>query len=100
MNESTAEKKHRSPAYPFVGLGKAVERAKALYAAEKRHAAPLNAVVTHWGYGGKSSGGLQTVSALKQFGFLVDTGSGDDRKVQLTDLAFKILLDEVPNSVE
>src|SRR5262249_30704554 len=52
------------------------------------------------GYKEKSSGGLQTISALKQYGLLEDAGSGAGRRVKLTDLAFKIFLDEVPGSPE
>lgn len=43
---------------------------------------------------------LPTISALKQFGLLEDEGSGGDRRVKLTGLAFSILLDEVPDSPE
>lgn len=93
-----AEKKHRSPAYPFISLKKALERAKTLYEHDKRHPTPLPVAAKHWGYGEKSSGGLQTVSALKQYALLEDVGGGGGRRVKLTDLALAILLDEVPNS--
>src|SRR5688572_24804114 len=92
------EKKHRSPAYPFISLQKAVERAQTFYQIERRHAAPMGAAAKAWGYGEKSSGGLQTVSALKQYGLMLDEGEGDQRKVRLTDRAFRILLDEVKDS--
>lgn len=100
MDDSSTERKHRSPAYPFVSLRKAVDRARELYRHERRHAAPVAAVAGHWGYGGKSSGALQTVSALKQFGLLAEEGGGAERKVKLTDRALKIILDEVSNSAE
>jgi hypothetical protein len=92
--------KHRSPAYPFIALRKAVERAQQLYERNKRHPAPMAVAAGLWGYKEKSSGGLQTVSALKQYGLLRDEGSGEDRQVRLTDLALSILLDDVPNSPE
>src|SRR5689334_2255157 len=98
MADADKEKKHRSPAYPFIPLQKAVERAATLYERNKRHSTPLAVAAGLWGYKEKSSGGLQTVSALKQFGLLLDEGSGDKRHVRLTELAFRILLDEVPDS--
>lgn len=91
---------HRSPIFPFIALPKAVERARELYAEEKRHPTPAKVAVAHWKYAAKSSGGLQTLAALKHFGLLADSGSGADRKVHLTDLAARILLDTTPDSAE
>jgi hypothetical protein len=94
------EKKDRSPNFPFISLQKAVSRAEAINAAHRREAARLPSVGNTWSYGAKSSGLLQTVAALKQFGLLEDMGSGDDRKVMLTDLARRILLDTRPGAKE
>jgi hypothetical protein len=93
-------KKERSPSFPFISLQKAVERAEALNTAHRKEAARLSAVGQTWGYAAKSSGLLQTVAALKQFGLLEDLGSGEDRKVILTDLARRILLDTRPGARE
>ena len=82
----------RSPAYPFVNLETALRRAKEFYAAQQHHAAPLKVAVKLWGYEEKSSGGLQTAAALVSFGLLNDEGTSDGRKVRLTPLALKILL--------
>ena len=87
-------KNDRSPAYPFISLKTAIDRAKELYKEEKRTPAPVSVVVKHWGYKEKSSGGIQTVAALKYYGLLTDTGSGDGRKVQLSDAGLKIVMDE------
>jgi hypothetical protein len=101
MADEVKETKHRSPAYPFIPLKRAVERAGELYAKDRRHPAAWTAAATHWGYKPKSSGVLQTISALKQYGLLEDVGGGADRKVKLTDLALAILLDdEVPDSAD
>src|SRR5690606_17547047 len=90
----------RSPAYPFIALDKAVARADALRRAVGKNDTRVVSAVHHWGYGPKSSGGIQTVAALKHFGLLEDSGSGQDRRVKLTDLANRILLDQRPNSIE
>lgn len=56
--------------------------------------------VGHWKYGAKSSGGLQTIAALKSYGLMEDAGKGPDRKVRLTEVALRILLDTRPDSQE
>lgn len=96
--DATKDKRHRSPAYPFISLPKAIERAQAFYDREKRHPAPVGSALKAWKFAEKSSGGQQTVAALKQYGLMVDDGSGANRRVKLTDRAFGILLDEVKDS--
>lgn len=98
MTDTEKPKKERSPAYPFINLADALNRAEQFHKAEGRHAARVTVAASHWGYKEKSSGALQTISALKQFGLMDDEGSGTDRKVKLTPLALKILLDEVKDS--
>jgi hypothetical protein len=93
-------KKDRSPSFPFISLEKAVERAKAFEEKHKNQPARLPVVGMTWGYGPKSSGLLQTAAALKQFGLAEDASSGADRKLVLTDLARKILLDKRPGARE
>lgn len=86
-------RKERSPSFPFISLEKAVGRARAIEERHKRDPARLTAVGITWGYAAKSSGLLQTAAALIQFGLLENVGSGPDRKVQLTELARRILFD-------
>lgn len=90
----------RSPQFPFIPLGKAVERARELEIHYKRSPGRIVNVLPIWGFSPKSSGGLQTIAALKSFGLLDDEGSGSDRKVRLTDLAYRILKDERPGKRE
>lgn len=95
-----AQKKtrQRSPSYPGVDLETALERAAVLRTKEGRNFAAVNAVVQHWGYGIKSSTGYIVLAALKKFGLLEEQGSGDARRVRLTNLAQKILLDDRQDS--
>ncbi|MGA9795825.1 MAG: hypothetical protein WBQ17_09850 [Rhizomicrobium sp.] len=93
-------KKERSPSFPFIPLEKAVWRAGALLEAHKREPARLASVATTWGYAPKSSGLQQTVAALKQYGLVEDTGSGEDRKIGVTELARRILVDQRPGAKE
>lgn len=96
-------KKLRSPAYPAINLETAIVRARVFYNQERRNAASYAVVVGHWGFKLKSSGGLTTAAALKAFGLMRDVESSSPRggrTVQLTDLAFRILLDDRDPSPE
>jgi hypothetical protein len=86
-------RKERSPSFPFIPLNKAIERARAVAEAHKRSPARLTVVGDTWGYGPKSSGLIQTFAALKAYGLMEDIGRGEDRRIQLTDLAWRILHD-------
>jgi hypothetical protein len=93
-SETMSEKKRtRSPAYPYVNLETAINRAKQFYDKEGRNAANIHVAAKHWGMVEGSSAGLQTVAALISFGLMQDEGSGVKRTVRLTQPALKILLD-------
>lgn len=83
----------RSPAYPGINLETAIKRAREVHEQDKMNIVPLAIAVKRWGFKEKSSGGLVTVAALKSFGLIKDSGSGKDRKIQLTEDARRILLD-------
>jgi hypothetical protein len=93
-------RKERSPSFPFIPLDKAIERAGAVADAHKRNATRVGSLGDTWGYAPASSGLQQTVAALKAFGLLEDIGRGQDRRVQLTDLAMRILHDTRPGAKE
>lgn len=87
-----------SPRYPFIGLRKAIERIEAL-----RKAAGTNPVLVGdarhiWGYGLKSSGGDQTIAALRSYGLIEDVNDSGNRKLKLTDDAQRYLRDERPEA--
>ena len=90
----------RSPSYPGIDLQVALKRAKEFYDVERRSPAKVEVAVRHWGFKPKSSGGMIAIAALKAFGLLTETGSGKTRKVQLSESAFRILLDQRPYSQE
>ncbi len=90
----------RSPPFPYIGLGRAIEKADQLYGAVRNHAAALPTAAKAWETGPKSSATLQSVAALIQYGLLDDEGSGEARKVKLTPLALKIVMDKRPESEE
>ena len=92
--DDAKRKRMRSPAYPYINLETAIKRAQQFYDQEQRNAAPLRIAAKHWGYEPKSSGGQQTAAALISFGLMKDQGTGEARKLQLTDNALRILLDK------
>ena len=50
--------------------------------------------------GAKSSSSRQSMAALNQYELVEYVGKGRDRRVQLTELALRIVLDKRPNSPE
>lgn len=78
--------------FPFINLEKAIGRAKQLYDADQRgNEMSIQAAFAVWEYSEKSSGGFQTVSALKMYGILEESGRG---KVKLTKHAMDYFRDE------
>lgn len=84
--------KHRSPSYPSIDLAKAIQRTQQLWDVAGKHPAPLESAMKSWGYSPKSSGGLQTVASLKQYGLVEDSGTGWGRHLTLTKLAQELLV--------
>ena len=93
-------KRARSPAYPAIGLAEAVEKAEDIRAKEGRNATNVDTALGHWGHMPKSGSGMVALSALIKHGLLEGEGRGDERRVKLTALAQKILLDQRPESTE
>ena len=90
----------RSPAYPGINLEAAIKRTRELYTQDKMNPVPLQIIVKRWGYKPKSSAGLITAAALKSFGLVRDTGTGSERKLQVTEQAHNIFLDTRQESLE
>ncbi|RUV02399.1 hypothetical protein EOB36_09730 [Mesorhizobium sp. M6A.T.Cr.TU.017.01.1.1] len=81
--------------FPFISLEKALGRAGQIYEGDRSgKQMAVSTAFELWGYSPKSSGGFQTISALKAYGLLDDDGANDDRKVRLTNEARKYFLDE------
>ncbi len=95
MSEAESRKKVRSPSFPFIGLREALDRARAFYEAEQRNAARAEVAAAHWGYSAKSSGGKQTIAALRSFGLLEG-----DSLVKLSGRGLRLVLDEREGSEE
>lgn len=95
MSEAESKRKVRSPSFPFIGLREALDRARAFYEAEQRNSARAEVAAGHWGYSAKSSGGKQTIAALRAFGLLEG-----DSLVKLSGRGLRLVLDEREGSDE
>ncbi|MEA2560077.1 MAG: hypothetical protein QOH06_1581 [Acidobacteriota bacterium] len=93
--DSMDSKRVRSPSFPFISLPEAVHRARELFDAERRNLVHPDVTVAHWGYARSSSGGKQTIAALRAYGLLEDVRG----ELRLTDRAQHILVRE-PGSTE
>lgn len=82
--------------FPFISLAKSIERAKAIFENDKNgKGLKVPVAFSAWGYSDKSSGGFQTIAALKGYGLLVDEGANDDRAVKLTSEARQFFQTEI-----
>lgn len=99
MTESTTEiqtaakksSKGRSPSYPATPLSTAVQRAKVLYDIERRNPAPIKAIQEHWGFKANTGPANLAVAALKKYGLIADSGSGQARVAHLTQLGYDVV---------
>src|SRR4051812_39235390 len=81
----------RSPAYPSIALGDAVQKVKDLYKKDKGASGGLDVLAKHWETTAKSSGFLQTVGTLKRYG-LLDELEGKPRRFKLSKLSLDIVI--------
>ena len=81
--------------FPFINLEKALSRAQQMFDADPQGRPMAVATLFDvWDYTIKSSGGQQTVGALKLLGLLDDSGIGAERRLFLTDAAKRYFKEE------
>lgn len=85
-----ARQRDRSPAYPSIPLGTALERLVAFEAHFKRSTARPEKVGEAWGIKAKAYAD-RTVAALRYFGLIDYQGAGKDRGVVISDVGRKYL---------
>lgn len=91
----------RGPAYPAINLQEALERASKFKDANAtRLTLGMDAAYRVLGFKGPSGASRQIVASLNYYGLLDYIGKGNDRKVKLSDLALRIMLDKLPDSPE
>jgi hypothetical protein len=89
QDQDSKSMRHRSPAWPFIPLAKAVDRAGEFYRSHRDRSAKQRAANVAWSMKPTSGAGPQTIAALKHYG-LMESGS---EGVKLTDLGLRIVRD-------
>jgi hypothetical protein len=85
----------RGPSYPYVNLEEAVGLADKVYQFTRKSAAPLASVIKEaWQYSPTSSSGEKVLAALKSFGLVEESASGDAKMLKISDSAYRILVDD------
>jgi hypothetical protein len=100
QEQNDAAKRDRSPAFPYIGLGKALQRIEVLFGKVRRHEARVADIATDWKLSPKSSSTDRTVAALEAFGLIETSGAGDSKKVKISDAGVRILDDGRPGVKE
>ncbi len=77
-------KKDRSPSFPFIPLGAAIDRLAAFEAKFGRHPTPADKAGLAWGIKEGSSQADQTLAALRSFGLVIYKGTGPKREVSIS----------------
>lgn len=80
--------------YPFIKLEAALGRAKELFEAAGEHPVTVPDAFQTWKYSEKSSGGNQTISALKMYGIIDDSGYNEQRRLFFTPNGLRWFRDE------
>lgn len=87
---------NRSPNFPYINLTVALDRAQQLYASSRGNPVRLRDAADDWKLSPTSSGTQRVAAALLAFGLLTDEGSGDERRLKLSQTAMRILDDTRP----
>lgn len=79
----------RSPNYPQISLPAAIERARAIYKAERQNRIDRDVAVKLMGFGGYNGASAGVLSALLKFGLLEPLG---DKEMKISKLAERLLV--------
>jgi hypothetical protein len=90
----------RSPNYPFLTLEKGIEFVKGIYEHHNRYSVATEVAAKDMGVSPKGSYLAQHLAALSQYGLIDLEGETGSRKIKISDLAFKIMVDQRPDSEE
>lgn len=90
----------RSPSYPAIDLQVAMSKVDLIRQAEGNNYTSIGVALTDMGYGDKSGPGFAALSALKKYGLIDEEGSGQARRIRVSELANRILLDTREDKTE
>jgi hypothetical protein len=89
-------RRDRSPQFPYVGLQRAVELTAAFYAKAKKYEVALSGAAKDWQLSATSSSLGRVAAALQSFGLVELSGSGDTRRVKITEAGWRVIEDPRP----
>lgn len=98
--EQQKQARIRSPNYPAIDLETAIRKLRAFHQNARRNPITASVAAGLLGYKPTSSGAQTTIAALKAFGLIFDSGEGQARQIQISDLGLRIILDKRPVSGE
>lgn len=96
--DGNSKRKMRSPNFPSIPLEEAIDLARKLWDRNKMNAVAYDFAIGTLKYSPKSSAGVQALAALASYGLISVKGMKKDRRVSVSDLAYKIILDMKPDS--
>lgn len=88
--------KERSPAFPYIALELALNRAKKIYSEVRDHAQPREVLAKAYGKPATSSATIQTFATLLQYGLLENVAGPQGRRMRISALAQTILQPHAP----
>lgn len=94
MSTDAKIKRTRSPNFPAITLEKSLSLVQTLFDRYSRNPVAGEVATKGLGYSPKSSGGKQAIAALSAYGLIQVEGLGAEKKIAVSDLAFKILADK------
>lgn len=89
--QESGDAQKRGAGFPTLTLQKAISLMQKVWAKENRNTAPASAIVEHWGYGAKSSGGFQALATLKRFGLLEEVAGTGPRSLKVSQAALDLM---------
>lgn len=90
----------RSPNYPSLTLEKSLVLVEILLKNHSRYQVALEVVAKDWGVSPASSYLAQHIAALVAYGLIETEGEKDSKKIKVSELAYKILMDKRPDSLD
>lgn len=95
-NQVPQQKRERSPNFPYISLGKALDRLEVLFTKAKRHEVRVADIAGDWKLKATSGSTDRNVAALLAYGLIEDSGTGDSRKIKISENGWRILEDGRP----
>ena len=95
-SDTTQNKRERSPSFPYLDLDSAIDHLKKLFDAAKMNEVRVSDAAGAWGMAPKSGSVTRYIAALGQYGLVDSSGSGDGRRIKISDIGRKILEDNRP----